>query len=169
MNDSHWPQLTNMSMMIVYGTGEGSNYWLYRLTNEMVVTEKFTPNEFEMTRRSKYWARHRSRGQVNLYSRPRSTLNTRIESPYSTSLFDGNSNVCPLFPFQISAVEMCMTLPRPLEWSKVKSKYANGNTFLTFYLLAITMIATSFTVCEIFIVEMCMTLTLTFRMSHGQM
>ena len=38
----------------------------------------------------------------------------------------------------------------------------------TFYLLAIPMFSLSVTVCEILTVEMCMTLTLIFRSSQGQ-
>ena len=42
--------------------------------------------------------------------------------------------------------------------------------YATFYLLlAIAMFALTVTICEKFVIEMCITLTLTFRMGHGQM
>ena len=41
--------------------------------------------------------------------------------------------------------------------------------YATIFLLAITAFALSVTVCEIFTVEMCMTLTLTFKIGQDQM
>ena len=49
-------------------------------------------------------------------------------------------------------------------WNKVVTYL-----FITFHVLAIAMFALPITVCEILTVEMCMSLTLTFRISQYQM
>ena len=40
--------------------------------------------------------------------------------------YDGNSNICHICIInETVAIEMCVTLTWPLEWNKVKRKYAN--------------------------------------------
>ena len=57
----------------------------------------------------------------------------------------------------------------PLEWAKVKSKYANRKPICDFYLMAIAQCSRCVTILEILAVERCMTLTLTFKMGQSQM
>ena len=62
---------------------------------------------------------------------------------------------------------MCMILT--YKFINYKFKYAHRNPiYATSYLIAIVRLRVSFTDCEKFAVEMCMTLTLTFRMDQGQ-
>ena len=60
-------------------------------------------------------------------------------------------------------------LPWPLEWATVKCKYANRKPCWTYYLMALVIFNLSATIYEIFWIEICMTLTLTFIMGQGQM
>ena len=48
------------------------------------------------TRRQQYLASRRSNCNVDRYNRAKSNFNMLIESPYSTTYFDGNSNVGPI-------------------------------------------------------------------------
>ena len=54
------------------------------------------------------------------------------------------------------------------KWTKINVNLLIDSPQATFYLLAIAMFVLSVTVCEILTVEMCMTLTLTFRIYQGK-
>ena len=54
-----------------------------------------------------------------------------------------------------------------LEWAKVKCKYVNRKPIYDLHVMAIVIFTLSVTIFKIFIVGMCVTLTLTFRMGQG--
>ena len=121
------------------------------------------------TRRPKYLATHCSNYQVDLKNRRRSNLNLVIESPHATfyllatTMFALSVTIC--FPYINSRIVQAINLdmqigPRSNVNMLMKTPYA------TLYLLAIAMFAQSVIMCEKFAIEMCMTLTLTFRMGQ---
>ena len=82
-------------------------------------------------------------------------------------LFAGNINVCPICHHFRHSQSKCAWFRQWLsEWTKVKCKYSHEKNVCDFLMLAIAKLAVSVTVCEIFSVDMCMTLTLTLRIEQ---
>ena len=98
-----------------------------------------------ITRRSKYFTEHHSKGQADLYKRTNSAIIILIESPRATSYLIAIVIVPHLWPFERDSQSKCAwPWAWPFEWVKVTFKYAIENTHSTSYLTAIVMIALSF-------------------------
>ena len=64
-------------------------------------------------------------------------------------LYDKNSNICSVTIYELITFEICTTFTWPLEWAKIKCKYANWKP--------IVMYASSVIIYKMFPIEMCMT------------
>ena len=90
-----------------------------------------------------------------------------MESQYAT-LFIGNSNVYPVYQY-FRDIRSRNMHNLDLDLDLCNGPMPNTErSYATFYLLPIAMFVLSVTVCDTFAVEMCTTLTLTFRMGQSQ-
>ena len=87
----------------------------------------------------------------DLYNEPRFNLHIPSKIPDMTLyimailLFEQPVIICNIF-----AIVMCMILTWPLEWAKIKCKYASRKPMRDFLLMSIVIIVQSLTIYEIF-------------------
>ena len=103
---------------------------------------------------------------LHLYSRTRPNVNMRLKGHMRHymcwQLQRLSVAVCNIF-----TVKMSVTLT--FRMTQVKYKYANRKAMCDSLVFAILMFVLPITICEIFSIEICTALTLTFRMVQGQL
>ena len=115
----------------------------------------------------KYLAKHHFKCETRVHNRSRSTPNILIKSLHSNFIIDGDSNACPTcHNFQDIRNRNAQDLDL-LSGSRSNLNVLIVGQHAISYLTAILMFAIFVTISET--VEMCMTLTMAFRMVYGQM